>query len=196
MPTRGQRRAARLRERADIGVLLAEYGYGVLPDDTREQQYRCDLHGVDNKPSARYYPRTNSTYCFACGKARDPISLVMDKEGLSFREACDKLEQRFNLPALPWEEGEDKEEESSAIAEIDEIVASGVSFDREARRMDRFLDNLVHDRSFDMQLTLGFVEVYDRIMYGVRKQGWSEVEGKASLARLHRRILEKLREVT
>jgi|GEM_PF-1751032 len=196
MPTRGQRRAARLRERADIGVLLAEYGYGILPDDTREQQYRCDLHGIDNKPSARYYPRTNSTYCFACGKARDPISLVMDKEGLSFREACDKLEQRFNLPPLPWEEEDTEEEAPSVVGEIDEIVASGVSFEREAKRMDRFLDNIVHDRSFDMQLTLGFVEVYDRIMYGVRKQEWSEMEGKASLARLHRRLLEKLREVT
>lgn len=174
-------------------MLLRDYGYNIIPDDHREQQYRCDLHGIDNKPSARYYPRTNSVYCFACGKSRDPVSLVMDKEALTFRDACNSLEERFDLPALPWDE-DVTEEARSVVDDLDAIVESGVTFEREAARLNRLLDNIVLDKDLDVRVTLGFVEVYDRIMYGVKKQDWPEPEGKTAFGKLHRRIMEKLKE--
>lgn len=194
MATRAQKRAARIREQCDIGVLLQNYGYNVIPDDFREQQYQCDLHGVDNKPSARYYPRTNSVYCFACGKARDPISLLMDKEGVSFRDACERLEQQFGLPALPWDDEDFEPEDIKVEDELDQIVSEGVPFAREAKRIGRFLDNIVRDRDLDLKTTLAFVEAYDRVMYGVKKEGMAESSGKAALAKLHARIMAKLRE--
>lgn len=195
MATRGQKRAERIREKCDIGVLLQNYGYNVIPDEHREQQYACDLHGLDNKPSARYYPRTNSVYCFACGKSRDPIALLMDKEGVLFRDACDRLEAQFNLPALPWEdEGLEDEEEHTVADELDEIVAAGVPFEREAKRVSRLLDTIVADHDLDMKSSLMFVEAFDRITYGVRKEELSEVNGKVALAKLHKRIMAKVKE--
>ena len=192
MTTRSQKRAERIREKCDIGVLLQNYGYNIIPDDFREQQYACDLHGIDNKPSARYYPRTNSVYCFACGKSRDPIGLVMDKEGVGFREVCDRLEKQFGLTPLPWDD-EGKVEEHTVADELSEIVANGVPFEREAKRVGRLLDLIVVDHDLDMKNTLMYVEALDRVVYGVEKQGLSEAGGKAGLAKLHGRIMETLK---
>ena len=194
MATRGQKRAERIREKCDIGVLLRNYGYNIIPDDFREQQYQCDLHGIDNKPSARYYPRTNSVYCFACGKSRDPISLLMDKEGIGFRDTCDRLEKQFGLAPLPWDDEGDDAEEHTVADDLDEIVAAGVPFDREAKRLSRLLDTIAADHDLDMKATLMFVEAFDRVTYGVRKQGMSEANGKVLLAKLHARIMGKIKE--
>ena len=91
-------RAKRIKEEIPILSVLAGYGYDVH-GDTREQQFKCDLHGDghDNAPSARVYPETNTWYCFACGKVRDSISTVMEKEGLDFNQACKGLEIKYNL---------------------------------------------------------------------------------------------------
>ena len=194
MSTRAKKRADRIRERCEIGVILQRYGYNVIPDDHREQQYACDLHGIDNKPSARYYPRTNSVYCFACGKSRDPINLVMDKEGVGFREACDSLERQFNLAPLPWEDEGDEDDEPTTADELDAIIAAGVPFEREAKRISRLLDTIAADHDLDMKSTFMFVEAFDRVTYGVLKEGLSEVNGKAALAKLHAKIMAKIRE--
>lgn len=190
MTTRSQKRAERLRERADIGVLLQDYGYGIHPDMSREQQYSCDLHGPDNKPSARYYPRTNSVYCFACGKARDPIGLVMDKEGVSFREACDYLEGKFGLPPLPWDA--EAEEPESALTEIDALLSAGTTYEQECSQVRNFLDLLIQERDMKMQTLLAFVEAFDRIEFGVRKAQMDEDTGKLAMQKLHAKIMASL----
>lgn len=92
-------RAERIREAVSITDLLSELGYDVQ-DSNREQQFACDLHGGrDGKPSARVYPDSNSTYCFACGKSRDVIGTVMDKHELDFKQAMAWLEKTYNLPS-------------------------------------------------------------------------------------------------
>ena len=89
--TRLRARADRVNQECDLGDLLQGYGYGVVPDRQREQQFSCDLHGMDNKPSARLYGYNNTTYCWVCQKKRDAISYVMEKEHLNFRDAIEQL---------------------------------------------------------------------------------------------------------
>ena len=46
----------------------------------------CLWHN-DNKPSMKYYDKTNQVHCFSCGKHGDVIDVVMQQRGVSFKEA-------------------------------------------------------------------------------------------------------------
>lgn len=96
------KRADRIKEKIPILSVLSAYNYDVHGRD-HQQQFRCDLHGDgnDNAPSARVYPETNTWFCFACGKVRDTIATVMEKEGLEFNQACKALELKYGLEV--WE---------------------------------------------------------------------------------------------
>lgn len=104
------KRADRIKKSISIEKVLSDYGYGVY-EGGGEQQFSCDLHGdgSDNSPSARSYPESNSFYCFACGKVRDVIALVMEKEGLEFNKACSALERKYDLSEWKYERREEKD---------------------------------------------------------------------------------------
>jgi len=52
--------------------------------------------GHDGKsPSLKFYPTTNTYYCYGCGIGTKPINLVMDYCEKSFLEACEILENQF-----------------------------------------------------------------------------------------------------
>ena len=83
--------------------LLLHYGvrlrdYRVNLDGT--SQIKCPIPGEDNKPSAKYYERSNSFYCWACSKQYSCIDLVMTLENLSLKGAVYFLERFGNLPEL------------------------------------------------------------------------------------------------
>ena len=108
--SRSRKSAERIREEVPIIEVLADYGYDVdTRGGDREQQFSCDLHGdgQDSKPSARVYPDNNQFFCFACGRSRDVLALVMEKEALSFWDAIRKIEKRHGLSPLPWEPDEE-----------------------------------------------------------------------------------------
>lgn len=104
------KRADRIKKSISIEKVLSDYGYSVY-EGGGEQQFSCDLHGdgSDNSPSARSYPESNSFYCFACGKVRDVIALVMEKEGLEFHKACSALERKYGLSEWKYEKREKKD---------------------------------------------------------------------------------------
>lgn len=55
---------------------------------------RCIWHSPDKDqktPSLFYYPKTNSVYCFSCGKSGDIISVVRELRKCTFKEAIDIL---------------------------------------------------------------------------------------------------------
>lgn len=185
-------RADRVKEEADLGELLAEWGYMVVPDRQREQQFSCDLHGPDHKPSARYYGLSNSTYCWVCQVQRDAIQWVMEKEMLDFRGAIEHLEDRLGLPPLPWDD--DRERRVSAEDEVAEASVRPVrSYEQERDRLRTILRDLTDDRQLARDDLLAFWEVFDRIDYGIAKQNWEEAKGASATARLRERVMEKVK---
>jgi len=193
--TRLRARADRVNEECDLGELLQGYGYAVVPDRQREQQFSCDLHGMDNKPSARLYGHNNTTYCWVCQEKRDPIAYVMAKENLNFVQAVDQLEQRLGLAPLPWDDEMDAAARPVDPTDaLDEIVRDEASYEDERERLRTFLDTLTAERETDARTLLSFWEVFDRIDYGVARQEWGERKGLAALAQLRERLLERLRE--
>ena len=189
-----KRRALRINEQNDLGELLREYGYDVMSDAHREQQFACDLHGPDNKPSARFYGGTNSFHCFACAKSRDPIEFIIDKEQVGFKKAIEILEQRLKLPPLPWEDEDNPDPRDETEREIDEISNKGVTYEEDQTRLKHFLDSLTKERDLDASTLLKFWEVFDRIDYHVREDQWAENKGKMALKSLHDQVMERLKE--
>ena len=184
MISRAKKRAQRIREQVPMAQLLSDYGYNVIGDaGDREQQFSCDLHGdgQDGTPSARYYPESNSAYCFGCGRTRDAITWMMEKEGLQFGDACAKIERKFRLPALPWED----EEEQTMPDYSKEVPAS---FQDEDKRVLRTLSILNIERGLPMQLTLRLWEAFDRIRHGVKHEEWSDDRGRQEMSALRQRI--------
>jgi DNA primase len=95
-------RIENIKEQVHITQVLAHYGINVRTMN-REFQYPCPLHGdgQDNSYSARMYPDSNSTYCFACHKDRDVVEWVRDQEGLSFGKALSYIERSFGVKNIP-----------------------------------------------------------------------------------------------
>ena len=192
--TRLRARADRVNETCDLGEMLQSYGYAVVPDRQREQQFSCDLHGLDNKPSARLYGYNNTTYCWVCQKKRDAIAYVMEKEHLNFRGAIEQLERRLGLPTLPWDDEADREPDP--VDEFEEIGRHDVGYEDERERIRKFLDTLTSERDLDAKTLLAFWEVFDRVDYGVAKQDWGEPKGAEALTQLRTRLMEQLREAS
>jgi len=187
-------RADRVNRECDLGELLQGYGYAVVPDRQREQQFSCDLHGMHNKPSARLYGHNNTTYCWVCQKKRDPISYVMEKENFNFVQAVDDLERRLALAPLPWDDDMDAAVRAPDPGdELDDIARHDATYDMERERVRTFLDALTAEREADAKSLLSFWEVFDRIDYGVARQDWGEGKGLAALQQLRARLMDRLR---
>lgn len=158
--SRSKDRADRIRSEVPIIEVLAAYGYAVSIDGGREQQFSCDLHGdgSDSKPSARVYPDSNQWYCFACSTSRDAIQTVREKEGLDFRTACDQLEKRFHLPALPWTQ----DEESKPELDFDFNARAPTAADA-SLRVAALLKSITGERSVPLPELLRLWQAHDRL---------------------------------
>ena len=184
-------RFKRLNRAVDLGKMLQGYGYDVYPDEHREQQFRCDLHGPDNKPSARFYPETNSTYCWVCQKARGPVDYFMEIEGYMARQAIERLETIHGLPSLPWSDDVASQEEQVASwiqGKIDN--PEGPSFKDNRTRVRKLLESATTERDLDMDTILKMWEVFDRIDHGMRNEEWTEAQGNTAVIQLRSNLME------
>lgn len=187
------RRADRIREKIPIVDVLVRLGYPLREDfRDRQQQFPCDLHG-DTLPSARVYPESNSWHCFGCGKTRDAVSTIMEKLGLSFTEACRKLEKDFDLPPLPVEEDEKEVQK----ADIQRIIAAQLetapTFEEERERVFRILDRQTRGKSLSLPNILRLWEFYDKVTWMVEKESLTPEKGRLTMAELRLKIQDAVR---
>lgn len=178
---RNRKRRSRIKRAVPLDEVLETYGYTVRSGFDSEQQFSCDLHGDgnDSKPSARYYPESLSWHCFACGRSRDVIATVMEKEGLSFTASLTTLERRFSLPDLPWE--------------VEETIPHKVDIQPHFRRVDRLLKNLTDEKDLSMEVTVSLWEAYDFVSFNYDKNKQEDKTVQA-LDRLYCKIMEKMGE--
>jgi DNA primase len=162
--------ADRIRSEVPIIRVLYDYGYEVSPDGgDREQQFSCDLHGdgSDSKPSARVYPDTSSFHCFACGRSRDAITLVREKEGLDFWPAIKKIEADYGLSPLPWSGDEESGEVSRHKSVSDELRESKAestkeSADTKFKRLRSLVSNAYLERQVPPSVCADLWSLYDK----------------------------------
>lgn len=185
MSDRSKKRADRIRSEVSISDLLHDLGYRVHADPGgRQQQYACDLHGdgSDGKPSARVYPGSNSTYCFACGRARDPIQFVREKVGKDFFQALHYLEDKYGLAPLLWEE--EAEPELDLSGRVREILSGGeaATADNLLSRAEKILRRVLAEQYGPPILVM--LEEHDRIRHLLSEGVLGEQVARASAAAL------------
>lgn len=88
MPDRFEEAKLRVKEGNDLVALLERY----LPlrQSGRNMLALCPFH-EEKTPSFTVYPDSQHFKCYGCGKAGDVFTFVMEREGLSFREAMELL---------------------------------------------------------------------------------------------------------
>lgn len=187
--SRSRDRADRIRAEVPLDALLEELGYAVTAGGEREQQFSCDLHGdgSDSKPSARYYPESNSWYCFACGRARDAIATVMEKQGMGFSDACKTLEAKYDLPPLPWKDDIKQKPKAEPVIITEDESDNLASLVAVVKQM---IDSFTRDGAYDMDTSLKMWEAYDRVLYMQREQLISEVSAIGSLERIKSKAMD------
>lgn len=166
------KRADRIKDKVPILDILSRYGYDVQTYN-REQQFKCDLHGdgSDNAPSARVYPETASWYCFACGKSRDVISTVMEKEGMEFSQACKALELDYDLPVWEYRQGQDAfDQASERHLEPDELELI-------QRRVQTILENKTKARELEFEDSLRYWEAFNMLssLESTTQRQWEKI---------------------
>ncbi len=78
-----------IKQRNPIEEVVARHGVALRPSGTHLTG-RCPFH-QDEHPSLVVYPETRSFYCFGCRASGDVIDFVRRAEGLSFRNALERL---------------------------------------------------------------------------------------------------------
>jgi len=186
----GRAKAAADRIRAEVPIVDVLYGYGyrVHPEgDDREQQFSCDLHGngMDTKPSARVYPDSASFHCFACGRSRDAITLVREKEGVEFWQAVKMLEAKYGLPPLPWT-GPEEKSEPKMVARVSEALQRdhGQTVEQVMARIDRLVDTCCRERSVTPDQCAAWWEARDKVRFFHSEGRIGESDARAAAVRI------------
>jgi DNA primase len=84
----------RIKEATDIVALIESYM--PLRPRGRLLQALCPFH-AENSPSFTVYRESQSYYCFGCGKSGDAFTWLMERDGLTFREAMEVLADRAGI---------------------------------------------------------------------------------------------------
>lgn len=181
-----RKRAERIRSEISILKVLYDYGYKINPEDFVPQQFFCDLHGTgfESRASSRVYPENNNWYCWGCGKARDAIETVREKEHTSFNGACQILERRYGLPEIDWgSDGEFLEETKDYFS-----MEKTPDFSDYKERCNTLLLLETKDRELPMKILLSLWEVFDQIVFLVEKERISKEQGIASFEKIKQKI--------
>jgi hypothetical protein len=159
-----------------------------------EEQFSCPFHGMDRKPSARYYPEDaqsrSHAWCFVCQEPWDAISLWRRFHGgeeMSFTRALSGIEQEYGLEAPPMPSGavSRQPEGSKDMAAFEALYEACEGRLRSGRPAYRQLDDMVG------YLSAG--QVLDKLRYRVDKRQMTPEQGQGVLQQLLDRIGAKVR---
>lgn len=86
--------AQRIKDAADIVEVVSDYVHLVR----RGQNYMglCPFHN-ERTPSFSVSRKRNFCYCFSCKKGGSPVNFIMEKEGLSYKEALLHLAKKYGI---------------------------------------------------------------------------------------------------
>lgn len=86
--------------KAEVSLLRLAENQGYQPrKQGKDYAVRCPFHEGDDTPSLIISPKTNLFHCFGCGAAGSVIDWVMKTQGVSFRFACEILQNDAGLVA-------------------------------------------------------------------------------------------------
>lgn len=81
-----------IKERVDMRECAERYGYTVS-----NTGFMCCPFHREHTPSLKIYKGNRGFHCFGCGCGGDVISFTMELHGITFLDACKKLNADFSL---------------------------------------------------------------------------------------------------
>lgn len=141
-----------------VDVIRAKELREYIPELSRFQDgtYRCacPIHKGDNPTSFTVFPN-NRFYCFACNESGDIIKFVMERDGLNFYEAVDKLADEFGI---------DTRNDETYKKQITLAEQNGRFIESCLRETDKIKDYLTKKRGFtDEVLTEYKIGYYEKL---------------------------------
>lgn len=127
-------------EEVDLLDVARRYKLPWAEGDGRDKprQIHCPMH-ADSTPSARYYPATNSLFCWTCQKSAGPTGLVVAMEGCSYRRAVEILAAWYSVDLQPDPDEDEARRlialaQGASVPETDEQRAAQRRYAAMARR--------------------------------------------------------------
>lgn len=102
--------AQRIKDTADIVDVVSDYVHLVR----RGSNYMglCPFHN-ERTPSFSVNKARNFCYCFSCHKGGSPVNFLMEKEGISYREALLQLAKKYGIKVEEREISDEERERQS-----------------------------------------------------------------------------------
>lgn len=181
--------------KATVSMLeVAEYyGFAV---NRRTRKILCPFH-ADSHPSMHIYSGDKGYHCFVCGAGGDVIDFVMRLFGLSFQDACRKMDEDFHL-GLDIGKRKSRDDQKKAEKEFRIMMEKKEA----ARRKRKFLICLYHaaynrftflDILKRNNAPTDFNHIAPEYIYAVKHidQAWQDVEDAAEKIRQFEEQLEQ-----
>lgn len=102
--------AQKIKDTADIVEVVSDYVH--LIRRGRNYMGLCPFHN-ERTPSFSVSRSRNMCYCFSCKKGGSPVSFIMEKEGLSYREALLHLAKKYGIEVHEHELTDEEREKQS-----------------------------------------------------------------------------------
>lgn len=101
----------KITDTADIVEVVSDYVHLIR----RGSNYMglCPFHN-ERTPSFSVNRKRNFCYCFSCKKGGSPVNFIMEKEGLSYREALLHLAKKYGIEVREKELSDEERERQSA----------------------------------------------------------------------------------
>ncbi|MDD7362733.1 MAG: DNA primase [Peptoniphilus sp.] len=144
----------RVKRESDIVEVIGRYTK--LEKKGRSYMGLCPFHS-EKTPSFSVQPEKGYYHCFGCGVGGDVINFLMEKEGLGFIEAVEKLAESLNIELKPAYRNDKTEQKKTRMAAMNR--ESALYYMRILSRNPyalRYLEKRGIDRSMILGFGLGF----------------------------------------
>jgi DNA primase len=169
--------AREVKNRLDIAEVIGDYV--PLRRAGASLKGLCPFHG-EKTPSFLVSPDKQTFHCFGCGKGGDVFSFIMEIEGLSFREALERLAARAGVKLSSRPAGERREDPRAILDEAD-VFFRGALMEGGGTAARAYLERRSLDPDAWARFGLGWgPESWDALTNRLKASGRSDAEIVAS----------------
>lgn len=165
----------RVKEESDIVEWIGRYTK--LEKKGRNYMGLCPFH-TEKTPSFSVQPDKGYYHCFGCGAGGDVIKFLMEKEGLGFIEAVEKLAEDLHIDLKPsFRDTEAEKKRARMVAMNREAALYYMEILSRNPHSLNYLRNRGIGRDMIMAFGLGFAPAGgDQLLGHMKKKGYEEKE--------------------
>lgn len=165
----------RVKEESDIVEWIGRYTK--LEKKGRNYMGLCPFH-TEKTPSFSVQPDKGYYHCFGCGAGGDVIKFLMEKEGLGFIEAVEKLAEDLHIDLKPsFRDTEAEKKRARMVAMNREAALYYMEILSRNPHSLNYLKNRGIGRDMIMAFGLGFAPAGgDQLLGHMKKKGYEEKE--------------------